>query len=215
MTKRLPPTASVATRGAGEKLHAPAAERNAQVLGDLLQEHLPGAGHALEIASGTGQHIVHFARRFPGLIWHPTEVDPDRIKSISAYADQAQLPNLRAPRHLDVTAEDWATAMPQVQVVVLINLLHLIPTQHAQKAILGAVQSLAPDGRFILYGPFKRDGVLTSDGDQRFHNQLTSADPEIGYKNDTEVAHWLQTAGAARVTRVEMPANNLGFIASV
>ncbi|WP_282062817.1 DUF938 domain-containing protein [Roseobacter litoralis] len=215
MMKKLPATASVATPASGAKLHAPAAGRNAQALGDLLHDHAPETGHALEIASGTGQHIIHFAQRFPGLIWHPSEVDTERIASISAYAREAGLPNLRTPRHLDVTRADWADAVDGKQLVVLINLLHLIDDAAAQMAAAGALAALVPGGRFVLYGPFKRNGALISDGDARFHHQLSTADPHIGYKNDANVEHWLTCAGATSVTRVEMPANNLAFIAEV
>ncbi len=212
MTNKLPPSASIVTPVTGEKLHAPAAQRNAQALGDLLHDHAPTTGHALEIASGTGQHIVHFAQRFPGLIWHPTDVDATRIASISAYVREARLPNLRAPRPLDATCAGWAEAVGGKQLVVLINLLHLIDEEAARSAISGALAALTPGGRFVLYGPFKRNGVLISEGDARFHQQLTTAGLNIGYKNDEDVYRWLTDAGAASVTRVEMPANNLAFI---
>lgn len=214
MTGKLPTSASLAAQAEGAKLHAPAAERNAQVLCDLLCRHAPPKGQALEIASGTGQHVVQFARALPDLIWQPTEIDAARRASIDAYAAEAALPNLRPAAALDATQPGWHKPYGGQTLIVLVNLLHLISTPQAQMVIKEAVQTLAPDGRFILYGPFLRLGALTSAGDARFHAQLQKADPAIGYKNDADIKGWLHRAGARQVTSLEMPANNLALIAN-
>ncbi|MEM9578508.1 MAG: DUF938 domain-containing protein [Pseudomonadota bacterium] len=214
MTGKLPETASVAHESQGGKLFAPAAERNAAALCDLLRDHAPKRGRALELASGTGQHVVDFARACPGLIWHPSEVSAERRASIDAYRAEAALPNLRPARFLDATRAGWGAAHAGMSLIVLVNLLHLIPTPQAITVVAEAVSALGPDGRFLIYGPFTRSGAFTSDGDARFHAQLSGADPAIGYKDDAQVEDWLRQVGAARLHRVEMPANNLAFIAA-
>jgi cyclopropane fatty-acyl-phospholipid synthase-like methyltransferase len=193
---------------------APAATRNAEAICDLLLRHAPVAGEALEIASGTGQHIAHFAKRFPNLTWHPTEIAPERLASIAAYAAEAGLSNLQAPTRLDATTPGWHRTQGQKDLVIVINLLHLISTPEAHILIGEAARCLTAQGRLILYGPFKRDGALTSDGDRRFDAELRKTDPEIGYKNDTEIREKLAACGLERIETVEMPANNLAMVAS-
>lgn len=214
MSAKLPPSASVASQTEGAKLHAPAAARNADVICDLLAAYAPEVGPALELASGTGQHVVAFARRLPGLTWQPSEVDPKRIASINAYVLEAGVDNVSAALLLDATRPGWRGDHCGQGLIVLVNLLHLIGTEDARSLIAEAMAALRPGGRFVIYGPFMRAGGLVSAGDARFHAQLTQADPSIGYKNDETVQGWLQQAGASSVERVEMPANNLAFIAT-
>ncbi|MFY2825626.1 DUF938 domain-containing protein [Ruegeria sp. MALMAid1280] len=212
MTKRpLPSNASVATEGQDGRLIAPAATRNAEALCDLLTQWAPTTGQALEIASGTGQHVSAFAQALLGLHWQPTEVEPDRRASIDAYA--TDLPNVADAVALDATAQGWHEAFADQNLIVLINLVHLISWQETQVLIAETAQALAPEGRFILYGPFKRSGQLTSDGDHRFHSALVQQDPEIGYKDDKDIAGWMAGQNLIVLDIVEMPANNLAFVA--
>jgi hypothetical protein len=213
MTSRLPESANVLAPLQGAKLHAPSAARNADALCRLLKEHAPETGAALEIASGTGQHVVAFARATPGLVWRPTEIDPVRRASIDAYRAEANLTNLRPAAALDATVPGWSTAQDGKALIVLVNLLHLIPEEAARTVVTEALAALSPRGRFILYGPFLRDGRTTSAGDAQFHQQLAAANPAIGYKDDRQIQTWLGAAGATSVERIEMPANNLAFVA--
>ncbi len=211
MTGRLPPTASVATPLDGARLHAPSAERNAPALCDLLLAHAPAHGAALEIASGTGQHVAVFAAALPGLDWQPTDPDPIRRASIDAYAAGAA--NIRPAVALDATAPGWGVAHHPRDLIVLVNLLHLIPDARAAVLVTEAATALAPGGVVILYGPFTRGGRFTSDGDARFDAELRRADPAIGYTDDALLRDWLTDSGLNRIDTVEMPANNLAFVA--
>lgn len=209
----LPPTASVAHAGDGAKLHAPAAERNAAAITEAITAIAPTTGRALEIASGTGQHIVGFARAMPGLDWQPTEIDPARRASIDAWAAEAGLPNLRAALALNATHPGWGAEQGNRALIVLINLLHLISTPEARTLVQEVAIALAPGGRFALYGPFLRDGQATSEGDARFHASLSAQDPAIGYKDLAAVSDWLRAVGLALTETRAMPANNLLLIA--
>ncbi|WP_170573577.1 DUF938 domain-containing protein [Ruegeria atlantica] len=211
MSKRtLPSNASVATEGQDGRLIAPAATRNAEALCNLLQHWAPKTGQALEIASGTGQHVSAFARSLPDLHWQPTEIDPERRASINAYT--ADLPNVSASVALDATAQGWHEGFAGQNLIILINLIHLISWPEAQTLISEVARALTLQGRFILYGPFKRSGQLTSDGDQRFHDALVQQDPEIGYKDDGDIASWMAAQNLTILEIVEMPANNLAFV---
>ena len=210
---RLPPNASVAEDAGGDRLFAPAAARNLDALCDLLATHAPPRGRALEIASGTGQHVVGFAKRLPGLRWQPSDIDTARRASINAYAAEAALRNIAPALPLDATAPGWAGEHGPFDLIMLANLLHLISTSATRCLIEEAAAALAPGGTLILYGPFKRDGQTTSPGDTRFDAQLRAADPAIGYKDNTEMARWLSDAALSPIDEVDMPANNLAFIA--
>jgi SAM-dependent methyltransferase len=213
MTGKLPPSASVAHSVTGAKLHAPAADRNADALLSLLRDHAPKSGRALEIASGTGQHVSVFAKALPDLHWQPTEIDPARRASIDAYVAEAALSNVAPAAHLDAATAGWSASYADQDLILLINLAHLIPETAVRTIIAGVAQALAPGGTFILYGPFKRDGRLTSPGDARFDAQLRAADPAIGYKDADDITAWLGAAGIRVAAPVEMPANNLAFVA--
>lgn len=216
MTTRrtLPPTASVAHAGEGAKMHAPSAERNAAAITAALSEIAPETGRALEIASGTGQHVVAFAAAMPGLVWQPTEIDAARRASIDAYAAEAGLPNLRPAMAFDATEAGWGKTQSGQALIVLINLLHLISTPEARRIIAEAALALGPGGRFALYGPFLRDGQVTSEGDARFHASLRAQDPAIGYKDLAEVEGWLAAEGLTVSGPRQMPANNLFLVAA-
>lgn len=210
--RSVPDAASVAAPEDG-KLFAPAAARNCGVLCDLLAEVAPARGRALELASGTGQHAVAYAARLPGLTWQPSEVEDIRLASIQAYAEEAALANTLPPVQIDATAPGWGAAHADQDLIVLVNLLHLISAREARTLIREAATALAAGGRFVIYGPFLRGGELTSDGDRAFHAALSAHDPEIGYKDDFDVIDWLHGAGLELLQAVEMPANNLALVA--
>lgn len=212
MSKRnLPPNTNVINEDAGARMIAPAALRNVDALCDLMGDLAPASGKALEIASGTGQHVTAFASRLPGLNWQPTEIDPDRRASIDAYATGQT--NIAKAMELNAVVPGWCRRFGGVDLVVLINLLHLISWPETEVLIDEAAKALNPNGRFILYGPFMRDGALTSAGDERFHSALIEQDPDIGYKNDVDIIDQLARSGLRVLDTVNMPANNLAFVA--
>lgn len=196
----------------GDRLFAPSAGRNVDHICTLLQTYGPATGTALEIASGTGQHVAQFAQTLPGVIWQPTENDPSRIKSIDAWITEAKTQNLRRAQVLNAAAAGWGKTRVGQNLIILVNLLHLIPEPDAHTVITEAASALAPGGRVLIYGPFLRAGETTSDGDARFHASLQHTDPKIGYKDDFDVVDWLHAAGLTLIDLVEMPANNLAFI---
>ncbi|MHA6264847.1 DUF938 domain-containing protein [Arenibacterium sp. CAU 1754] len=214
MPKRpVPPTASIANPGDGAKLVAPSAERNTGPLCDLLREVAPKTGRAIEIASGTGQHIIAFARCLPGLHWLPTDIDPTRHDSIDAYVAESGLSNIARAETLDAGIAGWGADHARTDLIVIVNLLHLISTPEAQTLISEAAHALVPGGTLLIYGPFQRAGELTSDSDKSFDTSLRAQDPEIGYKDDFDTMDMMQEAGLEMALVVEMPANNLSLVA--
>lgn len=213
--RTLPPSARVAEETKDGRMILPAAERNKDAIATLVARLLGGLphGNALEIASGAGQHIVEHARRNPAITWQPTEIDPKRRTSIDLYVADAGLVNIRPAMFLDATKPGWSVDHGPKDLILLSNLLHLISTPETETLIREAGRALAHGGQLMLYGPFMRGGELTSEGDQRFHEELTAADPDIGYKDDFDITDMLHSSGLELTELIEMPANNLAFVA--
>lgn len=198
--------------GADPRRSAPAALRNRGPIADELVRAAPARGRALEIASGSGEHVVHFAARMPGLHWHPTDPEPGQRASIAAWCAEAGLTNIDPPRDLDVSRPGWQDAEPPADLIVMINLLHLISDAGTEAALAGVADALRPRGLVAIYGPFLRDGETTSPGDAAFDAELRARDPAIGYKDVTGVVARLHRAGLTHRETVSMPANNLLLI---
>jgi len=207
--RKLPSTASVAHPAENGKLHAPSAARNVGAIVEAIAAVMPASGKALEIASGTGEHVVRYAAAFSGLDWQPSDIDADRLNSISAWSAETGLPNILPPQMLDATKTGWAVQQPPQNVVILSNLLHLISMGEAAAVIAESAQALAPDGVFLIYGPFLRGATFASAADQRFDQSLRGKDPDIGYKSYQTVQDVQGQAGLLPLERIEMPSNNL------
>lgn len=198
------------SEGSTVKLVAEAASRNLDALCTLLDRVAPRTGHALELASGTGQHVAEFSRVIPDLTWQPSEIDPQRRASIDAYSEHAT--NISKAIHLNATHAGWHKVHSGQDLIILINLLHLISWPDAKTLVQEAALALKPGGLFMIYGPFMRNGQLTSEGDRRFHTALRLQPGEIGYKNDKQVSKLLASCGLSLIEVADMPANNLTFV---
>jgi len=189
------------------QLHSPAAERNRLPILDLLQRWLPARGKALEIASGTGQHAVHFAAGLPGWTWQPTDTDAASLASIAAWREAAALPNLLPALPLDATAWPWPIETP-VDALFCANMLHISPWHTCAALMRGAAQHLGPGGALILYGPFLIDGVVTAPGNLAFNADLRARNPSWGLRRLADVEAVAVAAGLVLHDRIAMPANN-------
>lgn len=212
LRKNIPLTASVVHEKSGGCLHSPAAERNLKQIIDLVCRYSPKSGNALEIASGTGQHIIELAAAVPGLVWQPSDIDETRLNSIASRSRAKQLPNLKSPIRLDATDKGWPALCPNQDFILLVNLLHLVSESEVKAIISGISQSLVQGGRCVIYGPFMRGGALSSSGDKAFHQSLKEADPDIGYKDDAWMFDLFQQRRLETLKIVDMPANNLTFV---
>ena len=210
--QNLPQTASVANYESDGRLNAPSAVRNAEPIVELVRKTVIKSGNALEIASGTGQHVVRLASALPHLNWQPSDVDEARIKSIRCWSDDQHLTNLKPPCLLDATKEGWAAGHHGQDFILLVNLLHLISTKETKILVKEMSKALASNGLSIIYGPFMRSGKLISKNDMEFHHSLINADPDLGYKNDVDMLNLFGEEGLVHLSTEKMPANNLAFI---
>ena len=194
-------------RSDADKRSAPAAIRNREPIAEVLSEWLPGNGLVLEIASGTGEHSVYFAERFPGLDWQPSDKDPDVLASIRAWRAEAQLANLREPIVIDAAAPEWPVA--RADAVLSINMVHISPWGAALGLIAGAAHVLPEGGSFILYGPWISDRFETAPSNIAFDADLRRRDPQWGIRRVEDFAAAAALRGLNLVDRRPMPANNL------
>lgn len=192
------------------RLHSPAAERNRQPILEVLQQVLPPAGRALEIACGTGQHAVHFAAALPGWHWQPTDPDAAALASTAAWRADAALPNLAAPRRFDLLADRWPLAEDAgpLDLVFVSNLLHISPWATCAALFQGAATALAAHGVVVVYGPFLVRDVPTAPGNVAFDGDLRQRNPAWGLRWLHDVVAVAAAAGFAEPQVIDMPANN-------
>jgi SAM-dependent methyltransferase len=193
-----------------DALIAPAVARNREPILAVLRRHLPAHGTVLEVASGTGEHAVHFAAALPQLTWHPSDGDARALRSIAAHRAAAALPNLMQPLALDVTAPEWP--LVHADAIVCINMVHIAPWAAAEGLMAGAGRLLAPGNVLYLYGPFRVDGEHTAPSNAAFDASLKAQDVQWGVRDVGEVADIAGLHGFDLVERVAMPANNLSVI---
>lgn len=191
------------------KRHAPATERNRDAIAAVLRKVLPERGLVLEVASGTGEHVVAFAAAFPSVDWQPSDADPEALTSIEAWAADACLPNLRAAITLDAAADDWP--VEQADAVLSINMVHISPWRATLGLLAGAARLLASGAPLILYGPYRRAGFVTASSNEAFDESLKHRNSDWGLRKVEDVL------AAASVTFTldrleEMPANNLAIV---
>lgn len=190
--------------------HAPATERNRGPIAAVLREELPATGVVLEIASGTGEHVCHFAGLFPAVLWQPSDPDPGCIASIAAWGDEFRHANLRAPVMLDAASADWP--VDTADALLCINMVHISPWVATLGLLDGAARLLPVGAPLILYGPYVRDGIPTAAGNLAFDADLRSRNPGWGVRQLEDVAAEAMSRGLVQTRVVEMPANNLTVI---
>jgi SAM-dependent methyltransferase len=189
-----------------------AAERNRDPILAVLRRHLPPTGLVLEVASGTGQHIVHFGSLLPGLVWQPSDPDAELRDCIRARTEQAGLGNVRPPLDLDVTRLPWPSS--KADSVLSINMIHIAPWEAVRALFAGAGGVVAAGGLLYLYGPFRRHGRHTAPSNERFDRQLRAQDPAWGLRDLEAVVEQGRLAGFQLIEVVDMPANNFSLVFS-
>ncbi|MDF3919214.1 DUF938 domain-containing protein [Salinicola salarius] len=201
---------SLEREGADRRLSSPSARRNREPILAVLRSALPQTGRVLEIASGSGEHAVHFARHLAPLCWQPTDPNETALASIAAWRDQEALENLAAPVRLDVTGE-WPT-LPDLTAIVCINMLHISPWDASEALFAEAGRRLPAGGVLVVYGPFRRHGEHTAPSNAAFDADLRSRDSRWGVR-DLEAVEALAGDNGLRCEAThELPANNLCIV---
>lgn len=189
------------------------AARTAAPIREQIDRLLPQSGRAVELGSGTGQHVIEFARCRPGIEWIPSDPHPAGRRSIAAWVAHSGCPNVRPPLDLDLTAEEWERALePRCQAMVAVNVLQVTPWSASLGLLRGAASRLGGDGLLVIYGCFKRRGRHLSTGNAEFERSLQAKDPAWGIR-DVDDLESVAAAHAMRLAEVvEMPASNLMLV---
>ena len=200
------PPYNVPDLGRGARRAAPAAARNVEPIGDVLAEWLPASGIVLEIASGTGEHALAFAKRFPQFEWQPSDPDADALVSIAAWGEGGPA-NLRRPVKIDAAAPDWP--IDRADALLCINMVHISPWAATLGLLDGAARMLAPGAPLIVYGPWIEPDVATAASNLAFDDSLRERDPRWGLRRTDGFAAEALARGLVFDARRAMPANNL------
>lgn len=189
---------------------APSAQRNRDPILAVLRETLPATGLVLEIASGSGEHAIHFAAALPGLSFQPSDPNAEARASIDAWAKEAALPNLLPALALDASTPGWPLA--RADAVICINMIHISPWAATQGLIAEAARLLPPGGPLYLYGPYRQSGVPLAPSNAAFDESLRGRDPRWGLRELDTVAALAAAAGFGPPEVTAMPANNLSVV---
>ena len=201
------------------RLDAAAFHRNHAAIWAVLEPFLRGkTGDVVEVGSGTGQHVIAFARHTADLTWWPSDLNDNHLRSIAAWTAHAALANVRPPLRIDLNDPAWCAEMQDergpgpLRAVFCANVVHIAPWRVAEGLISGAARHLQPGGYLFLYGPFKRGGHHTAISNAVFDTSLRENNPEWGVRDVDDVATLASSAGLALENVVEMPANNLVLV---
>ncbi len=189
---------------------APAAARNRQPILDVLQPRLPEKGLVVEIASGTGEHVVHYAAARPELTFQPSDPDASARASVDDWVRTLGLGNVRPALEIDVTGESWP--VERADAVLCCNMIHIAPWEAAIGLVTGAARLLPPGGLLFLYGPYRRGGRHTAPSNEAFDADLRRRNPAWGVRDLETVVDLAAAQGFSAPEIVEMPANNLSLL---
>ena len=189
-----------------DRRSAPHVARNAVPIVEVLRGVLPESGLVLEVASGSGEHVLHFAREFPNLRFQPSDPEP----APESWRAEAELANLLPALALDVLAAEWPVAAADA--ILCINMIHVSPWTATQGLMRGAGRLLAPGAPLYLYGPYRQAGVETAPSNEAFDFSLRARDPEWGLRDAEAVVAEAEACGFRLDRIVTMPANNLSVV---
>jgi SAM-dependent methyltransferase len=187
---------------------SPAADRNKQPILEVLRGVLPAHGQVLEIASGTGQHVVHFAAALPEIVWQPSDIEAESREDIRERVRRLRLANVHDPIMLDVHDDPWPVA-DRFAGIVCSNMIHIAPWSATLALLRGAARHLLDNGVLVLYGPFKEQGRHTAESNAAFDATLRERNAEWGVRELEVVAHVAAEHGLMQHDVMRLPANNL------
>ncbi|WP_373486414.1 DUF938 domain-containing protein [Blastomonas sp.] len=196
--------------GSEARRHAPATVRNRDAIAAVLADILPACGSVLEIASGSGEHVTHFAGLWPQLTWQPSDAEPASLASIAAWTAQSGLSNVAEPILIDVERRPWPIA--RADALLCINMAHISPWTASEALFCGAAAVLPTGAPLFIYGPFLRHDVMTAQSNIDFDASLKARNPSWGLRDVSAMDVLGQAHGLLRERLFAMPANNIALV---
>jgi cyclopropane fatty-acyl-phospholipid synthase-like methyltransferase len=193
-----------------QRLSSPSALRNRGPISDVLRTVLSESGTVLEIASGSGEHITHFAARFPALTWQPSDPSAEARGSILEWSEAEGVTNVLPPLDLDAASDTWP--IDRADAIIAINMVHISPWSATLGLLKGAGRLLPAGGTLFLYGPYQRQGQPLVPSNAAFDASLRARNPAWGIRLLEDVADAAEQSGLVLTATVEMPANNLSVL---
>lgn len=187
------------------KPYAESCDINKVPILEVLRDVFADRKQVLELASGTGQHAVHFGHALPHLTWQTSELQQNHA-GIRLWLDEPQLPNVLAPVHIDANDEHWPVG--QYDAIFNANTVHILSWPEVEKLFGGIGRVLLGGGILCLYGPFNYGGKFTSDSNARFDVWLKSRDPRSGVRDFEALNALAKAQGMTLLKDIEMPINN-------
>jgi SAM-dependent methyltransferase len=217
MTNSEPPQHFVAVEdgicACSARQSSPSAVRNRAPILEVLTRVLPKKGIVLEIGSGTGEHVLCFAKALPRLVWLPSDPDAASRASIAAWITTEGLANVRAPTAIDVREKVWGVEDDApFDAIISLNMVHIAPWEAALGLLAGAGRLLRLSGVLFFYGPFMRGGTHTAASNAAFDADLKRRDPRWGVRDVDDLASKAARRGLELREVVKMPANNLSLV---
>jgi hypothetical protein len=189
---------------------SPAVLRNREPIVAILRDILPSSGKVIEVASGSGEHIVHFATTFADLLWQPSDPSAEARASIAAWIAEERLSNILPPLDLDAMAADWP--IDQADAMMTINMVHISPWAATLGLLRHGARLLPAGAPLLLYGPYRRQGETLAPSNAAFDADLRLRNPEWGIRSLEDVVQEAEAVGFGLARVVAMPANNLSVV---
>jgi SAM-dependent methyltransferase len=187
------------------KPYAESCDINKDPILEVLRNVFADRSKVLELASGTGQHAVHFGRALPHLTWQTSELAENHA-GIQAWLDEAKLPNVLPPVLIDANAEAWPVA--GFDAIFNANTVHILSWPEVEKLFAGIGRVLDKGGILCLYGPFNYDGKFTSESNARFDAWLKARDPRSGVRDFADLNALAEAQDMMLLKDIVMPINN-------
>ncbi len=188
-----------------------AGNRNRDPILNVFKEIFPKSGSVLELASGAGNHVNHFAPHFPNLTFQPSDYDVEVFDTIKKKRADASNKNIVDPIKIDLTDPDtWPRASEQLyDAIFVVNLFQVAPVSICDGIAQVADRVLSEEGFVAIYGPFKVDGTYTTESNAAFDQEILAPKiAEWGLKDVRDLQRAAEAHKIALKKIIDMPANN-------
>ena len=198
------------------RLNFPATTRNRDSIAAVLSDYISPNSLFLESASGSGEHGVFFQKTFPSIIWQTSDPELVHRNSINSWIKHEGL-FFKMPEPLDINVEKRPWPITKqirslIKGIVCINMIHISPWSCTKALFKESKNNLNQNNFLMIYGPFIRKDVQTSDSNLNFDQFLKIQNPLWGIRHLDEVNKLAFMNGFVQDKVIEMPANNLSVI---